>query len=368
MARSPLRPRLILVVATAFGLLATLTAVATRVVLSRNAEWLHVLMVNMGYWYGWAALTPLVLWLAARYRIEGSRWVRSLMIHLAMSLLFGGVHVALQTGLEAATGANSPLAIMLFGPALITFDWEVMIYWAIVGLSHAIDYHDEAQQRALAASKLEARLMEARLQALQRQLQPHFLFNTLHAISALMYRDVAAADRMLARLSELLRLTLEQGTVQQITLRQELHLLTKYVEIEQVRFGDRLQVDLDVDEAVIDAPVPCLILQPLVENAIRHGIAPRRAAGKVTVRARPIGESLQLDIEDNGRGMSESEISETPRGVGLTNTRARLEHLYGAHGELKLTPVPGGGLLVAIRIPWLGERLAPVAPPPMVPA
>ena len=161
----------------------------------------------------------------------------------------------------------------------ISFDWEMMTYWAIIGFWHATAYYRVAQDRALKASRLETRLAEAQLQALQRQLHPHFLFNTLNAISALMHRDVEAADQMLARLSDLLRIALDQRGAQEVALKDELEFLQKYLEIEQTRFGDRLVVRYDVEAETLDAQVPNLILQPLVENSVRHAVAVRIEPG-----------------------------------------------------------------------------------------
>ena len=174
------------------------------------------------------------------------------------------------------------------------FDWEMMTYWAIVGLSHALRYHSEARDRALRESQLETHLVEAQLQALQRQLQPHFLFNTLNTISALMHRDVDAADNMIAKLSDLLRISLHNVGVQEVTLKQELDFLSKYLEIEQTRFRDRLTVVFDVQPDTLDALVPNLVLQPLVENSIKHGIGPRpdaRADRDSAARASAVSSS-----------------------------------------------------------------------------
>ena len=172
------------------------------------------------------------------------------------------------------------------------FDWEMMTYWAVIAVAHALDYHRESQERAVTAAQLETRLAEAQLQALQRQLHPHFLFNTLHTISALMHRNIEAADAMLARLSDLLRMTLDQLGTQVVTLKEELDFVEKYLEIEHTRFGDRLQVRIDAEPGTLDASVPNFILQPLVENALRHGIGPKLGGGTVEVTTRRVGDRL----------------------------------------------------------------------------
>ena len=227
----------------------------------------------------------------------------------------------------------------------------MMTYWTIVGLGHALRYHYEAQNRALTASQLETRLVEAQLQTLQRQLQPHFLFNTLNTVSALMHRNVEAADAMLAQLGDLLRLSFETVDVQEVSLAQELDFLRKYVAIEQVRFRERLRVTFDVAPGLDDCLVPNLLLQPLVENAIRHGIGPRVEPGHVLVRAVRTGATLELEVRDDGVGVPESRLADLAHGVGLSNTRSRLAHLYGNRHQFTVSRPPGGGLSVAIVIP-----------------
>jgi LytS/YehU family sensor histidine kinase len=216
---------------------------------------------------------------------------------------------------------------------------------------HAIEYYRRYQNRELKASQLEARLAQAQLEVLKMQLQPHFLFNTLHAISALMYRDVESADRMITRLSDFLRLAIESSGVQEVPLKREMEFLDKYLEIEQVRFGERLDVRRWIDAAALDLLVPNLVLQPLVENAVRHGIAPRAEGGRIEVIARVAAGLLTVEVLDDGPGPS-GEISE---GVGLSNTRARLEQLYGAAARLELGAGPHGGFLARLTIPALAE-------------
>jgi LytS/YehU family sensor histidine kinase len=225
---------------------------------------------------------------------------------------------------------------------------DFLTYWLLVGLSHALDYYRKYQERELKATQLEARLAQAQLQALKMQLQPHFLFNTLHAISALVHKDVEAADRMITRLSEFLRITLDSVGVQEVALKTELESLDKYLEIEQVRFGSRLTVVRSVSAETLDLLVPNLILQPLVENAVRHSIAPRAAGGRIEILARRENGNLVIDVLDDGMGEREGPFRE---GVGLTNTRARLEALYGGMQSMDLRSEPGAGFRVRLRIP-----------------
>jgi sensor histidine kinase YesM len=231
------------------------------------------------------------------------------------------------------------------------FDWEMMTYWAIVGLSHALRYYGEARDRELRESQLETHLVEAQLQALQRQLQPHFLFNTLNTISALMHRNVDAADNMIARLSDLLRISLQTVGVQEVPLKQELDFLSKYLEIEQTRFRDRLTVVFDVQPDTLDALVPNLVLQPLVENAIKHGIGPKPTPGQIEIRSKRAGALLELEVKDNGVGLSAARLTDFNRGVGLANTRSRLQHLYGSSHRFEFRQPAAGGLSVLIAIP-----------------
>jgi sensor histidine kinase YesM len=242
----------------------------------------------------------------------------------------------------------------------LNFDWEMMTYWAIIGLSHAIDFHRESQERELASAQLETRLAEAQLQALQRQLHPHFLFNTLHTISALMHRDTEAADAMLARLSDLLRLTLDRIGTQQVALKDELDFVQKYLDIERTRFAERLQVSTEIEPETLDAAVPNLVLQPLVENALRHGLAPKVGGGRVEIVARRLGDELQLVVRDNGAGLSTDAQNAFESGVGLSNTRSRLQHLSAGRHRFEFHTPPGGGLAVTIQIPFV--LAAPVSP------
>lgn len=214
-------------------------------------------------------------------------------------------------------------------------------------------FQQQARARALRASQLEARLAEAQLQALQRQLHPHFLFNTLHAIFTLVRLDPGAAEQMIERLSELLRVTLANTATQEVALAEELAYLDRYLAIEKVHFGDRLDVAVDVPLAIRDAAVPYLILQPLVENAVRHGLAPQRGHGTIAVVGGREGDDLVLSVSDSGRGVTGGHLATLNEGVGLTNTRARLERLYGGRQRLAFSSPEGGGLVVTLRLPFM---------------
>jgi sensor histidine kinase YesM len=229
------------------------------------------------------------------------------------------------------------------------FHTYVLIYWAMLGVAHALDYRRQSRERALRTSQLEARLAQTQLQMLKLQMHPHFLFNTLNSISALIHTDVELADRMVARLGDLQRLALQHFGAEEVPLREELEFLLSYLEIEQARLGPRLGFDLDVEPGTEEARVPNLLLQPLVENAIRHGVGALPGPGRVEVRARRETGRLHLEVRDTGPGLSSGEPEE---GVGLSNTRARLGRLYGDEYQFELADGPGGGAVVRVVIPY----------------
>lgn len=349
--------RVIFSVATALGFFSSFAAfyfVSTFT--DKPAAFGLLLTLNLSYWYSWASLTPGILWLTRRFPFDRATWKLAIPIHVAGVVVATSLHVVLAVASRMGTywviGKSLESWLheaqeMLF----LNFDWEMMTYWTIVGVGTALKYMHEARAKELSAAQLETRLVEARLHTLQRQMQPHFLFNTLNTISALMHRDVEAADAMIARLSDLLRMSLQRVGVQKVPLKEELDFLSKYLEIEQTRFRDRLTVIFDVQADTLDALVPNLLLQPLVENAIKHGIGPRPTPGQIAVRARRNGALLELDVQDNGVGLSAARLTDFNRGVGLSNTRSRLEHLYGSLHRFEFRQPAEGGLLVCIAIP-----------------
>ncbi len=228
---------------------------------------------------------------------------------------------------------------------------NVPVYWVVVCGAHALMFYRRSQDRERRSLELAASLAQAKLQALRMQLQPHFLFNTLNAISTLVHRDANAADEMIGNLSDFLRLTLEHADRQEIPLSEELEFVRRYLAIEQVRFGERLKVEIEVPAEVLSFPVPALILQPLVENALRHGLEPKTGGGLLRISAQHSNEWLQLSVMDNGRGLPATPPQRT--GIGVANTRERLRERYGATpgAGLDLSPAPGGGTAAVIRIP-----------------
>jgi two-component system LytT family sensor kinase len=354
-ARVPFR--VVLAVATALGFFSAFAAfyfVSTFT--DKPTPFGLLLLLNLGYWYSWAALTPAILWLTKRFPFDRAAWKIAIPVHVLGVMAAVSAHVVLAVASRMATYwlAGESLDTWLHEAQemlFLNFDWEMMTYWTIVGVGTAMKYMHEARVKELSAAQLETRLVEARLHTLQRQMQPHFLFNTLNTISALMHRDVDAADAMIARLSDLLRMSLQRVGVQEVPLKEELDFLSKYLEIEQTRFRDRLTVVFDVQADTLDALVPNLLLQPLVENAIKHGIGPRPTPGQIAVRARRNGALLELDVQDNGVGLSAARLTDFNRGVGLSNTRSRLDHLYGSLHRFEFRQPAEGGLLVCIAIP-----------------
>jgi two-component system LytT family sensor kinase len=340
---------------TFYGLYFASQAILQQAYQGRPITWRYNLAIWLICGYVWAALTPIILYLSRRFPIERRNWPRKIIRHLffsaVTSLVLIGVYVFVTNSI-ALHGARKPFGLAFRSLFIIEFHVSLLTYWAIVGIDHAFAYYRKYRERELVATQLEARLAQAELQVLKMQLHPHFLFNTLNAISALMHRDVEAADKMVARLSDLLRSTLENVGVQEVSLKQELEMLERYLEIEQTRFQDRLTVQMRIEPETLDARVPNLILQPLVENAIQHGIAPRSSAGRIEIRAARENGTLKLDIEDNGRGMPEGFVPNFKKGVGLANTRARLEQLYGAAHSFKLLNSTRGGLIVSLSIPF----------------
>jgi len=266
----------------------------------------------------------------------------------AISAFWAASHILIDTWFYGDVSRLSPSRV-----ARLTFaniDKELLVYWIIVLTSHAAGYYRRYREGELRAS-------QAQLQALKMQLHPHFLFNSLHSVSALIHKDPEAADRMITRLGDFLRMTLDNAATQEVGLRKELEFLNCYLAIEGIRFNDRLTTEVKVDPRALDCRVPNLILQPIVENAIRHGVAPRSAPGRVEVSAERVGDKLRLRVKDDGPGIQSAKSNGVGSrgGVGLANTRARLEHLYGKAYRFEMTNDPRGGLVVTLELPAVAD-------------
>jgi signal transduction histidine kinase len=319
----------------------------------RTVSYATIAAYNLATWYLWAALAPLVVWLGRRFPLDGASWRRSLPVHLVAGFVIAFAHASATSvfvWLGVRTVENETLAAIFRGTTIIRFHVELLLYFAILGAALAVDFQRKYRDRAVQASALATELAQARLRALKMQLHPHFLFNTLHAITVLVDEDPAAARRMVARLGELLRHTLAGTGADEVPLGAELDFLRLYLEIEETRFQDRLRVSYDVAPEAQGALVPDLILQPLVENAVKHAVSARTAPVRVTVRARRAGDRLELRVDDDGPGLGDL----PPRdGIGLSTTRERLGRLYGDAGRLTLGTGPGGrGASAIVELPY----------------
>ncbi len=308
--------------------------------------WAQALVASLTLFYLWAALTPLVLWLGKRFSFE-RHTLRNVVVHLLLCGPVALLHIWLVQNanvlMRAWTNSSQrqpPLWALLIGLGAT----NIMVYWGIVAASQAINYFRKYREREL-------RLSQAQLQALRTQLHPHFLFNTLNAIAELVHSDPEVADRSIVRLSELLRFSLASEKTQEVTLKEEIEFLEKYVEIHKTLMRDRLHVRVCVDPETLDAAVPNMILQPLVENAIRHGISPRPEGGNIEVHARRMDDKLYLEITDDGLGMPEHEV-DGHGGVGLINTRERLNLLYNNAHTFNLSSFPDRGVTIRLSIPF----------------
>ena len=318
----------------------------------------------------YAVLTPFVFTFASRYAIRRKNWVRYLILYLAVGLAFSFAHVALtgmmpfgfwdgkDRGWQSAVWNSQIHKFRINWPVYQSLFFSNVVddvsgaYLPIVLSAYMISFYRSSRERERRAVELEGQLAKANLQALKAQLQPHFLFNTMHSISALMLTDARAADQMMSRLSDLLRMSLENDGEQITSLSHELELVAGYLEIEKIRFGDRLNVVLDVANETLDAQVPHFLLQPLVENAVRHGIAKVSKRGEIRMTVTHQGDTLHLVISDNGPGLDDLDTFHWKSGLGLRATQERLQTLYGDRQKLEIRTHPDGGVEASIRIPF----------------
>jgi signal transduction histidine kinase len=314
------------------------------------------LAIQLPLWWFWAIATPAIAWLLRRWPLERGRLGTALTVHVSAAVVAAVGHSALLAQVyrsmvtPRAGEAIQSYVFWFKGYIRVRFQFELLTYVLVLLGLLAVTWYRQLREREVTATRLQAQLSDAELRALKMQLHPHFLFNTLHAISVLIRENPTSAQRTVTLLGDLLRSTLATAGIQVVTLREELTFLRRYLEIEEIRFQDRLTVRFEIDPTLEDALVPNLILQPLVENAVRHAVEPRPDPGTVVVRARSRGEVLELAVLDDGPG-AEAVITPRGNGIGLSTTRARLEGLYGAAGALRLEPRPEGGLAVLVRIP-----------------
>jgi two-component system, LytTR family, sensor kinase len=310
-------------------------------------------------WLVWAPLTPVLMWLARRFSLIGETWKRSLAVHIPAFLLSSAVHSAAATAITLIIKpfdnmGESPSGFWLRYLARLkgSFVPDLMVYSVVVGSCYAIDYYRKYREREFLAAQLETQLAQAQLDTLRMQLHPHFLFNTLNGIVGLV-RDNKndAAVNMLVGLGDLLRHTLEHSDSQEIELKEELQFINLYLRIQQMRFSDRLQIKMDIDPATTRALVPNLLLQPIVENALRHGISRSEADGELTIKSKAENGELRMTVLDNGKGLPANWQLKSSNGIGLANTVARLQQLYGELHRLDIRNRDQGGVEVTVIMP-----------------
>jgi two-component system LytT family sensor kinase len=333
--------------------------------------WIYHIVLEYGLWI---ALTPFIFWLSRRFSLDRGRWPRYV-LHITVALLVAQLVNVFSIYTFVTLVLEDPERPFSLQRSLLSFRFldELIIYLTVLAAGFARDYflryrarQNEMIQLHAKTAQLQAQLSEARLLSLRMQLNPHFLFNTLHAVSALVERDPQGVRRMIARLSELLRYALDGNSAQEVPLRQELDFLRRYLDIQQIRFQGHLNAEEEVAVDVLEARVPNLILQPLVENAIKHGVSQIEGVGHIAVAAWRKGERLHITVRDNGPLLSGDGAPPVEEGIGLQNTRARLEQLYGEAQSLTLTPGEDRGLVVHLTLPYHTAdalRITPVTEP-----
>jgi signal transduction histidine kinase len=327
---------------TALALFFAISLWLNYVAQGREARFGASLLVSLIEWWIWIPLTAVPVALARRFPLARPRRVRDAGVHLVAGLAVASVKVGAERVVRSWVFGFTPY----FLPSNLALHW--LVYLAIVAVALALGYYRRSRARALEASRMETRLQEARLQLLAAQLQPHFLFNALNTIAELVHEDPQRADRMISGLSDLLRATLDADG-HATPLASEIALAERYLAIQQVRFGDRLRIDWDVAPGLDARPVPRLLLQPLLENAILHGVGARKAGGRIRVGARVVRDRLEISVEDDGEGFGVGGADR--QGVGLANTRSRLAAMYGGRAGVEIRSSPLGGAAVVVTLP-----------------
>ncbi|MEM1125569.1 MAG: histidine kinase [Bacteroidota bacterium] len=327
-----------------------------QTVTAQPLDWRFGLISTLPNWYLWALFSPLVMVLARRVRPRGSglsAWGPVLAAHLGLLSVLLLVHAGANLALFTGTGLHEEATASLYRVHLgVRLHSNVLAYIALAGAVYAVDYYRQNQERQRRAAQLEAQLAQAHLRALRMQLNPHFLFNALHAVGSLVRTGNAEASvQMIGRLGAFMRVALESNGQQEQPLEHELAFVRRYLEIEEIRFQGRLIVDLDIEPGLEQALVPSLLLQPLVENAIKHGVAPYARTGRVRIHAATDDDTLVLTVDDDGPGYLNGAVPQVGAGVGLANTRDRLHTLYGAQQSFTLTPQRPQGMRAQVRLP-----------------
>jgi signal transduction histidine kinase len=348
---------------TVLGLFYFSQGLTQRLIRHDPTPWWRYLLAWLLGVYIWAILTPAILWFGRRFPLERRNWVLGATRHLLLSAGFSVLELTLENilylRLHLFPPADKGFRGVLAQSLVRGFHGGVLNYWIVLGVQWGVVYYRRYRERSqdvlkveLRASELQSQLIGAQLNALKMQLQPHFLFNTLNAITVLVRQQKSKdAEQMLGHLSDLLRGVLEDMDAQEVSLRREIDYLQLYLAIEQVRFQDRLRVQLFIDPVAHEALVPQLILQPIVENAVRHGIGRSSAAGQILISASKIDGVVALRVQDDGPGLSSSDLA-NDRGIGLANTRARLQQLYGQNARLEIGNCEERGVVVTMTIPF----------------
>lgn len=355
--RSRLATAQVLAMATLLGLIAAgQHNIVMRADGGPTSLW-HALGMGMPYWFLWALFIPVVAAAAARWPLTRPHWFRNSLIHIPIALALTLLHSWLELVVQRILGIrHAPLEVLTAVSLMRTFNqlpYELFAYVAIIGLIMAYESARRAREERVAAASLQAQLVQARLESLRAQLNPHFLFNAMNSIAMLVRRqDNATAVTMIAGLSDLMRSFLDDHPPQEVPLKEELAFLDRYLAVEKLRFQDRLSVRVRADARTLDALVPNLVLQPLVENAIKHGISRRAASGRLDIEAESSNGTLTLRVRDDGPGPNGAASGSGGPGIGLRNIRARLEQLYGAAQTFTLSDAPEGGALATITLPY----------------
>jgi signal transduction histidine kinase len=324
--------------------------------LSAGTEWHYALLLSLTLWWSWGIVTPLIFWADRQIPVSSKQLARRVLAHFLPSLLVTSVYVYLLGAVRAAFGIGEwnglPGISFLVHALKGMFLWNWLVYWLILGAWQAYRYYDHYIAAELRLERLEKNFSEARLNALRMQLDPHFLFNALNTISSQLERDPKLARGMIEHLGDLLRLSLESKDRQEVPLAEEMAFLEHYLAIQKIRFGDHLKIDVQIAPEVKYACVPCLFVQPLVENAIRHGISRRSSGGTVIVSAQRAGDRLDIRVLDDGVGLPAGWTLENSGGLGLSVTRERIAGLHpGGEGRLDVKRRTSGGTEVEISLP-----------------
>ncbi|MFH1739471.1 MAG: histidine kinase [bacterium] len=329
------------------------------------------LFIIFAHWYFWALLTPLIYWIVKRFPVRSNHLIRDLAFNILISVLVSVVKQLLDEmairfviesfppfpgpfGFPADAGFAASFFFALLSPRGFTV---LLIYWVIVAVIYALQYGKKLKESELASSRMETLLARSQLQAIQMQIQPHFLFNTLNSISSLLRENVEAADEVITKLSDMLRYSLSKSDMQEVRLVEEIEFLKCYLEIEQVRFQNRLEVVFDINPQVSNARVPNMLLQPLVENSIRHGVSKQSTPVVISIQVHPVRDSLELVVQDTGPGIALKDQRPIREGIGLTSTRKRLQQLYGSNYEIEFITPKKKGSMIRITIPLLFKQM-----------